>query len=147
MVIVIKRYANRKLYNTKTSQYVTLAEVLALVNGGADVMVIENESKRDITKSTLLSALNQDAENVQFSLNQGIATAVMSPAIGVNENLQLICGKGSVVLHRVQNHAGDVYFRLRAETYQDGRRSCFTLIEYSSEELARTEFSRMTGGV
>ena len=80
-------------------------------------------------------------------VTEPLATAVVRPNLGVNENLQLVAGLGKVTLHRVQNHAGDVYFRLRAESYTDGRRSCFTLIEYSSEELARTEFSRMTGGV
>jgi hypothetical protein len=92
------------------------------------------------------SMLGVSINPADFSPIEASAMSVPAPLRGINENLQLIAGKGSVTLHRVQNHAGDVYFRLRAQTYHDGRRDCFTLIEYSSADLARTEFDRMTGG-
>lgn len=47
-VTVIKRYANRKLYSTVTSEYVTIPEVLEL-SRTRDVLVIDNKTKRDIT--------------------------------------------------------------------------------------------------
>lgn len=53
----IKRYANRKMYDTEQSCYVTLEEVAALVRGGIDVRVIDNATKADLTEVTLAQAL------------------------------------------------------------------------------------------
>lgn len=55
--LVIKKYANRKFYNTELSQYVTLSQIQAEVKTGRSVIVIDNVSKRDITAKTLLMSL------------------------------------------------------------------------------------------
>lgn len=54
---VIKRYANRKMYDTARSCYVTLEEVADMVRGGLEVRVIDNKSKADLTEVTLAQAL------------------------------------------------------------------------------------------
>ncbi len=54
---VIKRYANRKMYDTSRSCYVTLEEVADMVRDGHDVRVIDNKSKEDLTEVTLSQAL------------------------------------------------------------------------------------------
>ena len=54
---VIKRYANRKMYDTARSCYVTLEEVADMVRAGADVKVIDNKTKEDLTEVTLTQAL------------------------------------------------------------------------------------------
>jgi polyhydroxyalkanoate synthesis repressor PhaR len=53
MVRMIKRYANRKLYDTQDSHYVTLGKVAELVRAGGDLRVIENDTQRDITAATM----------------------------------------------------------------------------------------------
>jgi hypothetical protein len=50
---LIKKYANRKLYDTNTSHYVTLEDIGELVRAGADIQVVDRESGRDITSITL----------------------------------------------------------------------------------------------
>lgn len=55
---LIKRYANRKLYDTKQSCYVTLEEIAAVIRDGHDVTVIDNKSKEDITYRTLIQLLH-----------------------------------------------------------------------------------------
>jgi polyhydroxyalkanoate synthesis repressor PhaR len=57
MAVLIKRYANRKLYNTATSRYITLKGIADLLEGGEDVRVIDNESGEDITSITLSQIL------------------------------------------------------------------------------------------
>jgi len=52
-VKVIKRYQNRKLYDTHQSCYVTLDEIAEMIMRGEEVQVIDNRSKKDITSSTL----------------------------------------------------------------------------------------------
>ena len=54
---VIKRYANRKMYDTSRSCYVTLEEVATMVRDGHEVQVIDNKTKEDLTEVTLTQAL------------------------------------------------------------------------------------------
>lgn len=54
---VIKRYQNRKLYDTNQSCYVTLEEIAQMIKNGDDLRVIDNKSKADITAVTLTQLL------------------------------------------------------------------------------------------
>src|SRR5712672_4784124 len=51
--IVIKKYANRRLYNTGTSTYVTLEDLAGMVKNGEDFVVYDAKSSEDITRSVL----------------------------------------------------------------------------------------------
>ena len=51
--IVIKKYANRRLYNTGTSTYVTLDDLAVMVKNGDDFVVLDAKSGEDITHSVL----------------------------------------------------------------------------------------------
>lgn len=57
MAILIKRYANRKLYNTETSRYITLRGVGELLDSGEEVRVVDNETGEDITEVALSQIL------------------------------------------------------------------------------------------
>lgn len=50
---IIKRYQNRKLYDTQQSCYVTLDDIAKMIRATEEVTVIDNKTKRDITASTL----------------------------------------------------------------------------------------------
>ena len=49
----IKKYANRRLYNTASSAYVTLADLAKMVKGGEDFIVYDAKTNEDITRSVL----------------------------------------------------------------------------------------------
>jgi polyhydroxyalkanoate synthesis repressor PhaR len=51
--IVIKKYANRRLYNTDTSSYVTLDDLCDMVKEGSDFIVYDAKSGEDLTRSVL----------------------------------------------------------------------------------------------
>ncbi len=55
--IVLKKYGNRRLYDTSTSRYVTLVEVEAMVQRGADIVVLDARTGDDITKEVLVQLL------------------------------------------------------------------------------------------
>ena len=57
MPVLIKRYANRKLYNTETSRYITLKGIAELIEQGEDIRVMDNETGEDITSITLSQIL------------------------------------------------------------------------------------------
>jgi polyhydroxyalkanoate synthesis repressor PhaR len=50
---IIKRYQNRKLYDTQQSCYVTLDDIAKMIRNNEEVVVIDNKSKNDITAATL----------------------------------------------------------------------------------------------
>jgi len=50
---IIKRYQNRKLYDTDASCYVTLDEIAEMIQQGEEVTVVDNRNQKDITASTL----------------------------------------------------------------------------------------------
>jgi len=60
MAVLIKRYANRKLYNTESSRYITLKGISELVREGRDIRVIDNESGDEITPVVLSQILVDD---------------------------------------------------------------------------------------
>jgi polyhydroxyalkanoate synthesis repressor PhaR len=53
MPIIIKRYRNRKLYNTHSKRYITLEEIEGLIKDREEVQVIDNPTGNDITATTL----------------------------------------------------------------------------------------------
>lgn len=57
---VIKRYSNRKLYDTKDSRYVTLLQIAEMVRAGEEVQIIDNNSKEDLTEVTLAQIIYEE---------------------------------------------------------------------------------------
>jgi polyhydroxyalkanoate synthesis repressor PhaR len=57
---VIKRYSNRKLYDTRESRYVTLLEIAEFVRAGQDVQVVDNATKEDKTDVTLALIISEE---------------------------------------------------------------------------------------
>ncbi len=57
MSVLIKRYANRKLYNTASSRYITLRGIAELLENGDEVKVLDNETGEDMTAVTLSQIL------------------------------------------------------------------------------------------
>lgn len=51
--VIIKKYANRRLYNTTTSKYIVLADVIALVDRGIEFVIEDAKSGADITREIL----------------------------------------------------------------------------------------------
>jgi polyhydroxyalkanoate synthesis repressor PhaR len=62
---VIKRYANRKLYDTERSCYVTLEEISQMIKEGEDVRVVDNKTKDDLTAVTLAQIIVEEEKKVQ----------------------------------------------------------------------------------
>lgn len=67
--ITIKKYANRRLYNTGTSAYVTLEDLAAMVKHGEDFVVFDAKTGEDITRSVLAQIIfEQEGKNGQSLL-------------------------------------------------------------------------------
>ena len=60
--IVIKKYANRRLYDTSNSRYINLEDIATLVRNGKDVQVLDASTGEDITRVTLTQIIVEDAK-------------------------------------------------------------------------------------
>ena len=58
--LIIKRYTNRRLYNTETKGYVSYEELAKIVRDGVDVKVIDSKSKEDVTKAVLIQVILEE---------------------------------------------------------------------------------------
>lgn len=71
---VIKRYSNRKLYDTKDSRYVTLLQIAEMVRGGEEVQIIDNNTKDDLTEVTLAQIIYEEQKQKASSRNVPLQT-------------------------------------------------------------------------
>ncbi len=55
--LLIKRYASRRLYNTETSDYVTLEDIAGFIRSGRDVQIVDLKSGDDLTRQYLLQII------------------------------------------------------------------------------------------
>jgi polyhydroxyalkanoate synthesis repressor PhaR len=63
--ITIKKYANRRLYNTATSKYVTLDDLSSMVKSGVEFIVVDAKSGEDITRSVLTQIIFEEESKGQ----------------------------------------------------------------------------------
>jgi polyhydroxyalkanoate synthesis repressor PhaR len=68
---IIKRYANRKLYDTVESRYVTLEEIGEMIKQGVEVQIVDNRSKGDLTSVTLAQIIFEE-EKKRGRMNLGV---------------------------------------------------------------------------
>ena len=69
---IVKRYSNRKLYDTRESRYVTLLQIAEMVRAGEEVQIIDNATKDDLTEVTLAQIIYE--EQKQHSRSVPLAT-------------------------------------------------------------------------
>ena len=77
MTVVIKRYRNRKLYNTQLKRYITLNEIEGLIKQQEAVKVIENDSGNDITAATLSQIIFEHEKNETGLLPINLLTSLV----------------------------------------------------------------------
>ena len=68
MAYVIKRYSNRKLYDTQESRYVTLEEIEEMIRGGREISVVDAASGEDLTSVTLTQIILENERTRRASL-------------------------------------------------------------------------------
>ncbi len=78
---LIKRYTNRKLYDTERSCYVTLDEIAEMVRDGEDVRIVDNRSGEDLTTVTLAQIVYEEEKRDRKLLPlQSLRMIIQSPS-------------------------------------------------------------------
>ena len=62
-IIVIKKYGNRRLYDTAASKYINLEDIAALIRQGKEVRVVDARTGQDLTRVTLTQIITEDAKD------------------------------------------------------------------------------------
>jgi polyhydroxyalkanoate synthesis repressor PhaR len=71
MAYVIKRYSNRKLYDTQESRYVTLEEIEEMIRAGKEVSVVDAATGEDLTSVTLTQIILENERSHRSALPPG----------------------------------------------------------------------------
>ena len=72
--LLIKRYASRRLYNTETSDYVTLDDIASFIRSGRDVQIFDLKSGDDLTRQYLLQIIAEHESRGDNVLPLGVLT-------------------------------------------------------------------------
>ncbi|MBU1534570.1 polyhydroxyalkanoate synthesis regulator DNA-binding domain-containing protein [Myxococcota bacterium] len=93
VVRIIKRYPNRKLYDTTESKYITLKEVAALIRAGEMVTIVDNLTQEDLTHDFLLQIIrNQEKKWKLFPLHS-LVDLIRSGTASSNDFLNSVRGE------------------------------------------------------
>lgn len=96
---VIKRYANRKLYDTQRSRYVTLDQIADMIRAGQDVKIVDNNTKEDLTSITLAQIIfEQEKKQNSFLSLPAMKNIIQSGGASLSE---LASQAGAQVKERV----------------------------------------------
>src|SRR5208337_5421129 len=63
VTVVIKKYGNRRLYDSSNSKYVNLDDIAEFVRAGKDVQVVDAKTGEDLTRVTLTQIITEDAKD------------------------------------------------------------------------------------
>jgi polyhydroxyalkanoate synthesis repressor PhaR len=83
---VIRKYPNRRLYDTAESRYVTLADIRRLVVAGVDFVVLDRKTQQDITRSILLQVIaEQEGGGESLMSRDFLSQVIRSYGSGLQE--------------------------------------------------------------
>lgn len=74
---VIKKYPNRRLYDTEDSRYITLADIRGLVLEEIEFVVIDKKSGDDITRSILLQVISEQEQQGEPTMSEAFLSQVI----------------------------------------------------------------------
>jgi polyhydroxyalkanoate synthesis repressor PhaR len=101
---VVKRYANRKLYDTQRSRYVTLEQIADMIRGGEDVKIVDNNSKEDLTAITLTQIIFEEEKKQSFLPLSALRNIIQS---GASNMTQLASQAGEKMLGIFKREDGE----------------------------------------
>ncbi len=116
---IIKRYANRKLYDTEQSCYVTLDDIAGMIRDGAEVRIVDNKTGEDLSSVTLAQIIFETEKKKSFmpltllrDLVQNGSGTLSELARGRVERVQSAASELKETAHKLKADLGDRLERL-----------------------------------
>ena len=126
---LIKKYPNRRLYDTVESRYITLADIRRLVMDKVDFLVVDKKSQEDITRSILLQVIAEQEHAGEPLMSQDFLSQVIRSYGGAMQNvvgsyleqsLKLLSTEQQQIRERLRNSMGsDAYDAISALTQKN----------------------------
>ncbi|WGH79111.1 polyhydroxyalkanoate synthesis repressor PhaR [Jannaschia ovalis] len=85
--LLIKRYASRRLYNTETSDYVTLDDIAGFIRAGREVKIVDLKSGDDLTRSYLLQIIAEHESKGESVLPLAVLTDLVRSYTGAAQSV------------------------------------------------------------
>jgi polyhydroxyalkanoate synthesis repressor PhaR len=126
---VIKKYPNRRLYDTVESRYITLADIRRLVMDKVDFIVIDKKSQEDITRSILLQVIAEQ-EHTEPLMSQDFLSQVirsyggaMQSFVGsyLEQSLRLLASQQAQIRNMMGTESYDSIAALTQRNYERWR--------------------------
>lgn len=76
-VRVIKKYPNRRLYDTEDSRYITLSDIRDLVLGEVEFIVVDKKNGHDITRCVLMQVISEQEQNGDPVMSQAFLSEII----------------------------------------------------------------------
>jgi polyhydroxyalkanoate synthesis repressor PhaR len=139
MARLVKRYSNRKLYDTTESRYVTLDEIARWVRAGEDVKITENENGEDLTAVTFAQIILEGERKKSGLLSLGLMRELIQHGEAALQNLAATVDRGMEVIRTAPERAG--------RRVQELTRVADRLAELQKrvDEVVRRSVERVTG--
>lgn len=127
---VIKKYPNRRLYDTVESRYITLADIRRLVIEKVDFVVIDKKSQEDITRSILLQVIADQEHTGEPLMSQDFLSQVirsyggaMQTLVGsyLEQSLRLLASQQAQIRSMVGSDSYDSIAALTQRNYERWR--------------------------
>lgn len=112
---VIKKYPNRRLYDTEESRYITLGDIKRLVVEKVDFVVVEKKSGKDITRSIMLQVISEQEQSGEPIMSRDFLSQIirsygsaMQGMVGgyLDQSLRLFMGQQQQLRDRVREVVG-----------------------------------------
>jgi len=136
---IIKRYQNRKLYDTLASTYVTLDDIADMIKAGEDVKVLDNKTKKDLTSLTLTQIIFEEEKKQKSILPLStLRRIIQSGGESITEFVErhIVPGLNSFsnVRHEMEKYINRLIRRGKLEP-DEGRRMMAELVSTGQKSL------------
>lgn len=114
---IIKKYPNRRLYDTEESRYITLADIRRLVVDKTDFVVIDKKSQDDITRGILLQVISEQEQHGEPILSRDFLAQVIRSYGGqmqsvcssyLEQSLKMFRSQRQQMRENIRNVVGDI---------------------------------------
>jgi polyhydroxyalkanoate synthesis repressor PhaR len=143
---LVKRYSNRKLYDTSESRYVTLDEIARWVKGGEEVKILENESGEDLTAVTFAQIILEEERKKSGLLSLRVMRELIQHGESALQNLAATVESGIEAI-RPAAEAAKTRVQERVQEGVQGITSIadrLTDIQRNFDEVVRRQVERVT---
>lgn len=138
--IEIRRYQNRKLYDTAHSTYVTLDDIAKMIKSGEDVRIVDNRNKEDLTSITLTQIIFEEEKKKKSLLPLGILKKIiMEGGDTIKDFVEKTIDNGVNSLSRAKEGAEKVIDRIKDELRpnEDGNGNLLQEVIHKTQDFSK----------